>query len=220
MVSRFGDDGAYRRESAKLIAGVVYLLQGTPFLYQGEELGMTNPAFESVDSYRDIETINFYREQQEAGVPSAEIMRLIHAASRDNGRTPFQWNGDPGAGFTRGTPWIPVNPNHTEINLADQWDDEQSVVSFYRRLISLRKESEAALYREFELDEDAASPLFVYRRRADEETLTVLANWSSGDMRVEPPDTDGEVVLASYPDPPHRPARLRPWELLVLRARR
>ena len=216
MVSRFGDDGQYREQSAKLLAGLMYLMQGTPFLFQGEEIGMTNPAFTDIRSYRDIETLNFYREQREAGVPEADIMRLIHLASRDNGRTPFQWNAEPGAGFTRATPWIPVNPNHGEINLAAQWGDPHSVVSFYRRLIRLRKESVVAIYGDFELIEEAASPLFCYRRSLDGESLTVVANLSRDEHSAPERVRTGKVVLANYPDGSPNLERLRPWELVVL----
>jgi oligo-1,6-glucosidase len=218
MVSRFGDDATYRAESAKLLAGVAYLMQGTPFLFQGEEIGMTNVAFDSIDSYRDIETLNFYRQQRAAGMPEAEIMRIIHTASRDNGRTPFQWNDGPGAGFTDATPWIPLNPNYTQINLAAQWDDEDSVVSFYRRLIAVRKESRAAVYGRFELDGVAHAPLFVYRRICETEQLTVMANLSAREVSVTSRPEDGAVALSNYPDASSAPSMLRPWELVVLRA--
>ncbi|MFP4374135.1 MAG: alpha-glucosidase [Spirochaetaceae bacterium] len=221
MVSRFGDDGEYRVPSAKLLAGITYLMQGTPFLFQGEEIGMTNARFATIDSYRDVETLNYYTSQRESGLEETEIMRRIHLASRDNARTPFHWNGEPGAGFTAGTPWIPINDNYREINLADQWDDPDSVLSFYRRLIRLRKESGAALYGDFEVVEEAPSPLFVYRRRAAGETLTVVANLSSEEHACPadalPADaTRGTLLLSNYPDGTPDITALRPWELAVL----
>ncbi|MFO8064854.1 MAG: alpha-glucosidase [Spirochaetia bacterium] len=215
MVSRFGDDGAFHAESAKLLAGLAYLMQGTPFLFQGEEIGMTNPAFEDIDSYRDIETLNYYAEQRSAGVSHEEVMERIHSASRDNSRTPFQWNGEPGAGFTTATPWIPINPNHRTINLSDQWSDPDSIVSFYRRLIGFRKESLAAVYGDFELIESAPSPLFAYRRSIDEETFTVVANLSSREHRLPETLRGGSCLLCNYTDGSPDREQLRPWELLV-----
>jgi oligo-1,6-glucosidase len=179
---------------------------------------MTNAAFENIDSYRDIETLNYHAEQTAAGVSEADVMRRIHLASRDNGRTPFQWNGEPGAGFTSGTPWIPLNPNHTRINLAAQWGRPESIVGFYRRLIRLRKESEAALYGDFEVIEEAASPLFAYRRRSGSEALTVLANLSDTARELPAISPRGELILANYPDAAAEHGELRPWELVVLRS--
>ena len=216
MVSRFGDDGEYRVQSAKLLAGVTYLMQGTPFLFQGEEIGMTNARFETIESYRDVETLNYYEEQRAAGVTKTEIMRRIHLASRDNARTPFQWNGEPGAGFTTGTPWIPLNDNYRSINLAAQWDEPDSVVSFYRRLIRLRKESAAALYGDFQVVEEAASPLFVYRRETEDEMLTVVANLSSTEHAAPPETGRGTLALSNYADGSPNITALRPWELVVL----
>ncbi|NBF40958.1 MAG: alpha,alpha-phosphotrehalase [Spirochaetes bacterium] len=216
MVSRFGDDGEYRVQSAKLLAGVTYLMQGTPFLFQGEEIGMTNASFETIESYRDVETLNYYAEQRAAGVAEAEIMRRIHLASRDNARTPFQWNGVQGAGFTTGTPWIPLNDNYRSINLAAQWDEPDSVLSFYRRLIRLRKESAAALYGDFEVIEEAASPLFVYRRQTEGEMLTVVANLSSTKHAAPQETGRGTLALSNYADGSPNITALRPWELVVL----
>lgn len=216
MVSRFGDDGRYHAESAKLLAGVTYLMQGTPFLFQGEEIGMTNARFESIEPYRDVDTLNFYREQRDAGAEEQEIMRRIHAASRDNARTPFQWNAEPGAGFTTGTPWIPLNPNYESINLADQWGRDGSIVEFYRRLFRLRKESPAALYGNYELITDASSPLFAYRRRSEEQIITVVANFSAEERSAPASTRRGHVALANYEDGSANLGALRPWELVVL----
>jgi oligo-1,6-glucosidase len=217
MVSRFGNDAEFHEPSAKALAGMTYLMQGTPFLFQGEEIGMTNVAFEEIESYRDVETLNYFAEQRRAGVSKNEIMRRIHLASRDNGRTPFQWNGEPGAGFTTATPWIPLNPNHTRINLAAQWRNPESIVGFYRRLIRFRKESQAALYGDFEVIDEAASPLFAYRRRGDTESITVIVNLSSSPETAPEAARGGEVVLANYGDGSPNLGELRPWELVVLR---
>ena len=140
-VSRFGDDGRYRVESAKMLATFLHLLQGTPYIYQGEEIGMTNVAFDSIDDYRDIATRNVYRELvEERGMDRDEVMARMHRKSRDNARTPMQWDDSANAGFTTGEPWIKVNPNYPAINVAQALADPDSVFHYYRRLIRLRKE--------------------------------------------------------------------------------
>ena len=141
-LSRFGDDGVYRVESAKLLATFTHLLQGTPYIYQGEELGMTNVAFPSIDDYRDIETLNVYREMvEERGGHAQAGYGRIHAKGRDNARTPVQWDESPQAGFTTGTPWIKVNPNYPAINAQLALADPDSIFHYYRRLIQLRKDN-------------------------------------------------------------------------------
>ncbi|WP_252393550.1 alpha-glucosidase [Hydrogenibacillus sp. N12] len=145
-VSRFGDDGEYRVAAAKLLAALLLLQKGTPFVYQGEEIGMTNVRFPSIDDYRDIETLNFYREGRERGVAEERLMAAIHRMSRDNARTPMQWSAGKNAGFTSGTPWIRVNPNYREINVEAAWADPDSVLHFYRALIALRKRVPALVY--------------------------------------------------------------------------
>lgn len=140
-VSRFGDDGPYRAESAKLLATFVHMLQGTPYLYQGEEIGMTNVAFGAIEDYRDIETLNMYREfVEEKGVDVQSVMAMIYAKSRDNARTPVQWDDGPNAGFSTGTPWIAVDPNYPKINVEKNLRDPNAIFGYYRRLIQLRKE--------------------------------------------------------------------------------
>ncbi len=140
IVSRWGDDGKYRVESAKMLATVLHGMKGTPYIYQGEELGMTNVRFPDISHYRDIETLNMYQERMEAGYPEAEIMASIYAKSRDNARTPMQWDDGANAGFTEGTPWIEVNPNYPEINARAEMEEEDSVYHYYQKLIRLRKE--------------------------------------------------------------------------------
>ncbi len=139
IVSRWGDDGEYRELSAKMLAVVLHGMQGTPFVYQGEELGMTNVRFPDITWYQDIESINLYRERTAAGYTSEEVMESIYAKGRDNARTPMQWDASENAGFTEAKPWISVNPNYREINAASQIKDPSSVFSFYQNLISLRK---------------------------------------------------------------------------------
>jgi oligo-1,6-glucosidase len=139
MVSRFGDDKKYRVESAKMLATLLHTLPGIPYVYQGEEIGMTNVAFDSIKDYRDIETLNFYREMTKRGLPEEKIMEAIYRISRDNTRTPIQWSDSPNAGFTIGIPWIKVNPNYPDINVDYDLKDSNSIFYYYKKLIQLRK---------------------------------------------------------------------------------
>jgi len=178
IVSRFGNDGKYRIESAKMLAACLHMLQGTPYIYQGEELGMTNVAFESIDDYRDIETLNSYDELVNShGWSKERMMSAIHARSRDNARTPIQWNDSRNAGFTKGTPWIKVNPNFPEINAEIAYNDPNSIFHFYKKLIQLRKEHEIVVYGRFELLWPEDERIFAYTRSFEEEKLLVLCNF-------------------------------------------
>ncbi|MGG4264582.1 glycoside hydrolase family 13 protein [Peribacillus simplex] len=178
IVSRFGNDGEYRIESAKMLAACLHMLQGTPYIYQGEELGMTNVAFESIDEYRDIETLNSYDELVNShGWSKERMMSAIHARSRDNARTPVQWNDSRNAGFTKGSPWIKVNPNFTEINAEKAYNDPNSIFHFYKRLIQLRKKHEIVVYGRFELLCPDDERIFAYTRTFEEEKLLVLCNF-------------------------------------------
>ena len=178
IVSRWGDDGRYRRESAKMLATVLHGMQGTPYVYQGEELGMTNVKFPDISSYEDIETINMYRERLEAGYAKEDIMRSIYAKSRDNARTPMQWSGDENAGFTTGTPWIALNPNYREINADSERKDPDSVYNFYRRLIRLRKEYPVFVDGKFELLLPDDEQIFAYTRTDGDNQMLVIANFT------------------------------------------
>ncbi|TKH06722.1 alpha-glucosidase [Peribacillus simplex] len=178
VVSRFGHDGKYRIESAKMLAACLHMLQGTPYIYQGEELGMTNVAFESIDEYRDIETLNSYDELVNShGWSKERMMSAIHARSRDNARTPIQWNDSRNAGFTQGTPWIKVNPNFPEINAEKAYNDQNSIFHFYKKLIQLRKENDIVVYGRFELMLPDDERIFAYTRSLEEEKLLVLCNF-------------------------------------------
>ena len=178
IVSRWGDDKEYRTESAKMLATVFHGMQGTPYIYQGEELGMTNVKFEDITHYRDIETLNLYRERLEKGYSPEDVMRSIYAKSRDNARTPMQWSAEENAGFTDGTPWIEVNPNYTEINAEAERRDPDSVFSYYRTLIRLRKEYSVFIDGKFELLMEEDEQIFAYTRTSDEGKMLVCANFS------------------------------------------
>ena len=178
IVSRWGDDGKYRKESAKMLATILHGMQGTPYVYQGEELGMTNVKFPDISSYEDIETLNMYRERMEAGYAKEDIMRSIYAKSRDNARTPMQWNGDENAGFTTGKPWIALNPNYKEINADSERQDPDSVYNFYRKLIRLRKEYPVFVDGKFELLLPEDEQIFAYTRTDGDHQMLVTANFT------------------------------------------
>ena len=220
-VSRFGDDGRYRVESAKLLATFLHLLQGTPYVYQGEEIGMTNVRFATIDQYRDIETLNMHREfAGRRGVPPEAVMAMIHAKSRDNARTPMQWDGGANAGFTTGTPWIGVNPNYPEVNVAAALADPESVLHHYRRLIGLRKELPVIVEGDYALLEDTDPRVYAFTRATAEDRLLVVLNFSADAPVFALPDARASLLLGNYPDAgPADLARLvlRPWEAQVHR---
>jgi oligo-1,6-glucosidase len=220
-VSRFGSDAPeHRVASAKLLATVLHLHHGTPYVYQGEELGMTNTAFAGIDDFRDIESMNYSLLAAAAATPEAEVLAALRAMSRDNARTPMQWDESEHAGFTTGTPWIAVNPNHKEINAADQWADPGSVLHHYRALIALRHIEPAVAYGDFTLLFPDHPAIWAFTRRHEDVELLVLANLSSDEVDADVPATwdRAELLLGNLPDAPATPtATLRPWEARILR---
>jgi oligo-1,6-glucosidase len=217
-VSRFGNDGQYRTESAKLLATVLHMHRGTPYIYQGEELGMTNGRFDDLSSFRDIQSLNYYRHAVEGGVDPNAVLAQMQRASRDNGRTPMQWNAEPGAGFTDGHPWIAINANAAEINAEDQLEDPGSVFAHYRRLIALRHREPVVAYGDFTLLLSEHETVYAFTRRFGEQELLMLANFSAGVVHLrlgELPDEEAwnrsEVLIGNYPLPIDLLA-LRPWE--------
>ena len=220
QVSRFGDDGRHWRESATMLATLLHTLQGTPFIMQGEELGMTNVAFDSIDEYRDIATLNYYRERLQAGDQHEEILRRVHVCSRDNARTPMQWDDSHAAGFTTSAPWIGVNPNYTGVNAAAQEEDPDSILNYYRRLTALRRKHPVLVYGSFEEIADLPPTLYAYRRRYGNDMLTAILNLSDETPRLLNATvvSGGKLLISNYPQPAEqRPDRaLRPYEALVL----
>lgn len=189
-VSRFGNDNpAYRETSAKMLATCLHMMQGTPYVYQGEELGMTNAYFDKLEDYRDIESINFFTELTEAGIMTPEyMMKCLMLRSRDNARTPMQWNDSAQGGFTSGEPWIRINSNYKEINAVQQLGDPDSVFYYYQKLIRLRKEKEIIVYGSFEAlcrDDDK---IFAYTRKLDQEKLLTVCNFSDLDAEMKIPE--------------------------------
>lgn len=223
IVSRFGDDGKYRVESAKMLGTVLHMMQGTPYIYQGEEIGMTNVRFPSIDDYRDIETLNMYKEKvHEEGQDEAKVMESIYAKGRDNARTPMQWDDSPNAGFTTGTPWIKVNPNYKDINVKQALADKNSVFYYYQKLIQLRKTYPIIVYGDYTLLDLDNEQTFSYLRNYEGEKLLVISNWTDEEIRFTMPEkgqfTPREVLIANYDDAETNPGEefvLRPWEAIV-----
>jgi len=212
-ISRFGDDKTYWAESAKLLLTLLFTLRGTPFLYQGQEIGMTNFDFTSMDEIKDVESHNVYRLATRLHLPRAYRWRMIAKTGRDNARTPVQWDDSKNAGFTAGTPWIGVNKNYTRINMAAQMADENSVRSHCKRLIALRGSEEALLYGDFR-PLAAQNDLFAFERSLAGNAFTVLLNFSSEPVRA---DYRGRLVLSNYPGESYT-GGLRPYEAVILQS--
>ena len=225
-VSRFGDDGEYRVESAKLLATILHLHRGTPYVYQGEELGMTNVPFARAADFRDIESVNHYAAATAAGADANVALAALRVRSRDNARTPMQWDDGPHAGFTTGEPWIPVNPNYRDINAADQRADPDSVFAHYRAVIDLRHSDPVVAFGDFTMLLPDDPTVYAFTRSFRDSTLLVVGNFSGAPARAAVPDENewaaAEMVLGNYPtasDPMPDPIdmsagtlELRPWE--------
>ncbi|SFD88603.1 trehalose-6-phosphate hydrolase [Lentibacillus persicus] len=219
-VSRFGDDEIYRVESAKMLATVIHMMQGTPYIYQGEEIGMTNPNFTSLDQYRDVESLNAYTNLEENGVPHETIMAILRQKSRDNSRTPMQWSDQANAGFTDGVPWIEPAANYPQINVDEAVNDPGSIYYHYRALIRLRKEYDIITYGDYALLLEEHPRVFAYTRNWNGEKLIVVNNFYAEETAVKlPVDTTGDVtlLLSNYPDSAKSPDQLhlRPYESVV-----
>ena len=230
IVSRWGNDREYRVEAAKMLATVLHGMEGTPYVYQGEELGMTNVRFDSIEQYQDIEIRNMYRERLEKGYAEKDIMESIYAKGRDNARTPMQWDDTENAGFTTGTPWLGVNPNYTEINARSQLQDENSVFHYYKKLIHLRKENSIFVDGDFTLLLPEDENIFAYVREYEGRKLLVAANFTDKEVECPllkewgvPADEDGaaksrdngvKLLIHNYNDLPTQ-QKLRPYEAMI-----
>jgi trehalose-6-phosphate hydrolase len=224
VVSRFGDDGQYRIESAKMLGTALHFLQGTPFIYQGEELGMTDPGFADINQYRDVETLNIYRLKREAGESLEHSMAAIMQKSRDNGRTPMHWNAQHNAGFTSAEPWIGVASNYPQINVESQLDDSGSVLHHYRQLITLRRTEDLIQHGVYRQLLPEHTQVWIYLREGEGESLLVVNNFYGTPCEVELPEdlftaTQQALLISNYPDSPPRQRQLflRPYESFVLR---
>lgn len=227
VVSRLGDDGQYRVESAKLLATLTHMLQGTPYIYQGDEIGMTNVAFESIEEYRDVGTINLYKEAvEEKAVDPTRAMTVVHAVSRDNARTPMQWDASEEAGFTTGTPWIKVNPNYQEINVANALSDPNSIFYYYKKLIQLRKTNPVIVYGTFDLIPNSHEEIYAFTRTLEADRLLVILNVSRQAPVFHLPEqfrfTSAELMINNYEVDSNQDIHqipLRPFEARVYRLR-
>ncbi|WP_373163013.1 alpha,alpha-phosphotrehalase [Agathobaculum sp. Marseille-P7918] len=219
VVSRFGDENEYWAQSAKMLGTVIHCLRGTPYVYQGEEIGMTNAGFTSLDQYRDVESINHYHILRARGLHEDSVYDILRVHSRDNARTPMQWDTSAHGGFTTAEPWLSVNPNHTRINAAAQVDDPESVFSYYRKLIALRKQYDVIAYGDFApLSEDHPSVL-AYTRRFHGEQLVVVNNFYRTEVDWNCPIAlNGfTCLLSNYANSSvQTKLHLRPYESLIL----
>lgn len=220
-VSRFGNDSdEYREISAKMLATCIHMMQGTPYVYQGEELGMTNCPFNTLDNFRDLESINAFHELTEQGKMTEEdMMAAISYKGRDNARTPMQWDDSAYAGFSTANPWIMVNPNYTKINAKDQINREDSVFKYYQKLIKLRHESELIVYGTYDLILDDDKDIYAYIRTLGDEKLIVYCNFSENTREVEIPEefVNGKVLISNYSDAKvNHKITLRPYEAIVI----
>jgi alpha-glucosidase len=185
VVSTWGDDKKYWRESATSLAVMYFLMQGTPFIYQGQEIGMTNVKFEGIEDYNCVGTKNMYVIKREQGISHEEIMEVIWATTRDNSRTPMQWDSSRNAGFSTGRPWLGMNPNYTEINVEVQEEDPHSILNFYKKMIILRKQNEIFIYGTYDLILEEHEQIFAYTRTLGEEKVVVICNLSAKESLYE-----------------------------------
>ena len=220
IISRWGNDQKYREESGKMFAILLHMMKGTPYIYQGEEIGMTNYPISDISEVEDIESINMYHERLAAGYSKEEILRSINAKGRDNARTPMQWDNSENAGFTTGTPWLHVNPNHQEINVENALKNKESIFYTYKKLIDLRKKNDSIVWGEYQLVHDTPEEVFAYLRLAVNEKWLVVGNISDKTQKFTVPNGDFSLVVTNYPQEtvPKGEIVLRPYESFVLHA--
>ena len=213
IVSRWGNDGKYRIESAKMLATILHGMQGTPYIYQGEELGMTNVKYK-IEEYNDVETLNMYHERLEKGYSKEAIMESIYAKGRDNARTPMQWDDSLNAGFTTGKPWLKVNPNYVDIHVEKQINDSNSIFNYYRQLIQLRKEHQVIIDGTFTMYLKEDPNIFAYKREDEQEALIFVCNFYENevDFTLDKEVEGYELILSNYMD---CGSKLKPYEARV-----
>lgn len=221
-VSRFGNDMEYRKESAKMLATTLHLMRGTPYIYQGEEIGMTNPGFENIEEYNDVETLNLYQERIKNGVPEDVIMRGIEKQSRDNARTPMQWDCSAHAGFTTGEPWIGVGKNYIDINVQSTLEEEDSIFNHFQKLIQLRKEKEIVTDGIYVLLDSEDENIWVYMRENNHEKWIIVSNFTSKELTYDlyskiEGHYEVSIILSNYKDSSLKidELKLRPYESIV-----
>jgi alpha-glucosidase len=220
IVSTWGNDQEYWQESATAFGAMYFLMQGTPFIYQGQEIGMTNVQFDSIDDYDDVSAKNMYRLKRADGVPHQEIMEFIWASGRDNSRTPMQWSEEKNAGFTTGNPWLKVNPNYEKINVSHQLQDPDSILNFYKKLVQLKKSNEVFTYGTYELLLADDPQVYVYTRTLGKEKVLVIANLSVKPAEIELDEACNydNLLLNNYhveSHPSSNTVSLKPYEARV-----
>ncbi|WP_303691928.1 glycoside hydrolase family 13 protein [Megamonas hypermegale] len=216
IVSRWGDDGKYRVQSAKMLAILLHGMKGTPYIYQGEEIGMTNIEFNTIDDFADIEAVNMYKERIAAGCDKESVLRSLRAKARDNARTPMQWNDSENAGFTQGKPWYRVNPNYPQINVENALADENSVFYCYQKLIKLRRENPIMVYGDYALLLPDDENIYAYTRTYQDKTWLVICNFYKNSVEFSLNGT-GKVLISNYENSctDLKNGRLRPYEAVI-----
>ena len=223
IVSRFGNDREYLKESAKMLGTAIHMMRGTPYIYQGEEFGMTNPYFDTIEQYRDVESINYYNILKEQGKPEDEILEILKEKSRDNSRTPMQWNYEENAGFTKGTPWIPICKQYKNINAEKSLEDKASIFYHYQKLIQLRKDYDVISNGKIKFILDDHEKVLSYVRTLENKILIVINNFFKEEAKVEIPDEflnrsfNSKILLSNYENSSNLEKNiiLRPFEALV-----
>ena len=220
VVSRFGDEGTYWKQSAKMLATIIHCFRGTPYVYQGEELGMTNAGFTDISQYQDVESINHFRILQEKGLTKSDAYRILQIHSRDNSRTPMQWEKKENGGFTTGTPWIEVNKNYETINAKTEREDQDSIFHYYQKLIELRKQYDVIAYGDFEEVVREHKDVIAYKRHYENETLFVISNFYGKEttLRLSENMNEYEKLLGNYEgiNQTEEGLKLRPYETMIL----
>lgn len=217
VVSRFGDDKKYHKESAKMLATTIHMMQGTPYIYQGEEFGMTNPGFTSIEQYRDVESLNAYENLKQQGKSEQEIIAILQQKSRDNARTPMQWSNEENAGFTSGTPWIELASNYNQINAETSLQEPNSIFRHYQKLAKLRKQYDIITYGDYELLLPDHPQIFAYTRKWKNEKLVVVSNFYAEEVTIDLPIGDADIWISNYEDSitGQDVVTLRPYESVV-----
>ena len=218
IVSRWGNDKEYRVESAKMFAILLHMMKGTPYIYQGEEIGMTNKPITDISEVEDIESRNMYHERLEAGYKKADIIKSINTKGRDNARTPIQWDESENGGFTTGTPWLAVNPNYKQINVKDALADKNSVFYTYQKLVQLRRDNPIMIWGDFKLL-DTPDTIFAYERSYQGQTWLIVNNFSNDKQTVSFDEKIGETIIQNYDHAIKDVSKLElsPWESFVVK---
>ena len=219
VLSRFGDDKNYPTESAEMLATMIHLMRGTPYVYQGEEIGMTNAYFEDISQYKDVESLNYFKILKDDGIPEDEVYEILRCRSRDNSRTPMQWDNSENAGFTTGTPWIEVNKNYKTINADNAVKNKNSVFHYYKKLIALRKENDVIAYGSYKPEMEDNTNVFAYSREYEGKKLFVVCNFYGTETKISLPDefVGKEILISNYKDAKaEKEVTLRPFETFAV----